>query len=51
MPGMSVNLFEKMPIQQALQGIGTRPENIDFNNQLNQFNSILNRTLVAIGIK
>ena len=36
---LSVTLFEKMPIQQALQGIGTPPENIDFSNQLNLFDS------------
>ena len=36
---LSVTLFEKMPIQQALQGIGMPPENTDFNNQLNLFNS------------
>ena len=36
---LSVTLFEKMPIQQALQGIGGPPENTDFNNQLNLFDS------------
>jgi Domain of unknown function (DUF4372)/Transposase DDE domain len=36
---LSVTLFEKMPIQQALQGIGTPPENTDFSNQLNLFDS------------
>lgn len=36
---LSVTLFEKMPIQQALQGIGGTPENTDFNNQLNLFDS------------
>ncbi|MBI5437191.1 MAG: IS4 family transposase, partial [Nitrosomonadales bacterium] len=36
---LSVTLFEKMPIQQALQGIGGQPENTDFNNQLNLFDS------------
>jgi hypothetical protein len=32
-------LFEKMPIQQALQGIGAQAENTDFSNQLNLFDS------------
>jgi hypothetical protein len=36
---LSVTLFEKMPIQQALQGIGGQAENTDFNNQLNLFDS------------
>ena len=36
---LSVTVFEKMPIQQALQGIGTSPENTDFSNQLNSFDS------------
>lgn len=36
---LSVTLFEKMPIQQALQGIGGQPENTDFSNQLNLFDS------------
>lgn len=36
---LSVTLFEKMPIQQALQGISGEAENIDFNNQLNLFDS------------
>jgi len=36
---LSVTLFEKMPIQQALQGIGGPPENNGFNNQLNLFDS------------
>ena len=36
---LSVTLFEKMPIQQALQGIGGPPENTDFSNQLNLFDS------------
>jgi len=36
---LSVTLFEKMPIQQALQGIGVPHENTDFNNQLNLFDS------------
>ena len=34
-----VTLFEKMPIQQALQGVGTSPENTYFSNQLNLFDS------------
>jgi len=28
-----------MPIQQALQGVGTSPENTYFSNQLNLFDS------------
>ena len=36
---LSVTLFEKMPIQQALQGIVGSPENTDYNNQLNLFDS------------
>jgi hypothetical protein len=36
---LSVTLFEKMPIQQALQGIGAQAENTDFSNQLNLFDS------------
>ena len=36
---LSVTLFEKMPIQQALQAIGGTPENTNFNNQLNLFDS------------
>ena len=36
---LSVTLFEKMPIQQALEGIGGQPENTDSNNQLNLFDS------------
>ncbi len=36
---LSVTLFEKMPVQQALQGIGVLPENTDFSNQLNLFDS------------
>lgn len=36
---LSVTLFEKMPIQQTLQGIGGAPENSDFGNQLNLFDS------------
>ncbi|HLA74941.1 MAG TPA: IS4 family transposase [Gammaproteobacteria bacterium] len=36
---LSVTLFEKMPIQQALQAIGGSPENTDFDNQLNLFDS------------
>ena len=36
---LSVTLFEKMPIQQALQSIGGSPENTDFDNQLNLFDS------------
>lgn len=36
---LSVTLFEKMPIQQALQGIDDRPENTNSNNQLNLFDS------------
>ena len=36
---LSVTLFEKMPIQQALQGIGGQTENTDFSNQLNLFDS------------
>ena len=35
----SVTLFEKMPIQQALQGISGEAENTDFSNQLNLFDS------------
>ena len=36
---LSVTLFEKMPIQQALQGIGHSSENLDLGNQLNLFDS------------
>jgi len=36
---LSVTLFEKMPIQQALQGISGQSENTNFNNQLNLFDS------------
>lgn len=36
---LSVTLFEKMPIQQALQGIDDQAENTDRNNQLNLFDS------------
>lgn len=36
---LSVTLFEKMPIQQALQGIGNSSEYLDLNNQLNLFDS------------
>jgi transposase len=36
---LSVTLFEKMPIQHALQGIGGQTENADFSNQLNLFDS------------
>jgi len=36
---LSVTLFEKMPIQQALQGINGQSENVDLNNQLNLFDS------------
>jgi transposase len=36
---LSVTLFEKMPIQQALQGISGQTENTDFSNQLNLFDS------------
>ncbi|MHB1333321.1 MAG: IS4 family transposase, partial [Sulfuriferula sp.] len=36
---LSVTLFEKMPIQQALQGVDGQTENTDFSNQLNLFNS------------
>ena len=36
---LSVTLFEKMPIQQALQGIDDRPENTNSNNQLKLFDS------------
>jgi transposase len=36
---LSVTLFEKMPIQQALQGIGGQSENTDSSNQLNLFDS------------
>ena len=36
---LSVTLFEKMPIQQALQGIGYSPDNADTCNQLNLFDS------------
>jgi hypothetical protein len=36
---LSVTLFENMPIQQALQGIGGQEENTNFNNQLNLFDS------------
>ena len=36
---LSVTLFEKMPIQQALQGISGEAENTDFSNQLNLFDS------------
>jgi Domain of unknown function (DUF4372)/Transposase DDE domain len=36
---LSVTLFEKMPIQQALQGIDDQAEIADHNNQLNLFDS------------
>ena len=36
---LSVTLFEKMPILQALQGIDDQPENANCNNQLNLFDS------------
>jgi transposase len=36
---LSVTLFEKMPIQQALQGINDQTENTICNNQLNLFDS------------
>ena len=36
---LSVTLFEKIPIQQALQGIGYSPDNADTCNQLNLFDS------------
>ena len=36
---LSVTLFEKMPIQQALQGISGQAENTDSSNQLNLFDS------------
>jgi hypothetical protein len=36
---LSVTLFEKMPIQQALQSIGGQTENTDISNQLNLFDS------------
>lgn len=36
---LSVTLFEKMPIYQALQGINDQSENTNCNNQLNLFNS------------
>lgn len=36
---LSVTLFEKMPIQQALQGIDSEAENTKFGNQLNLFDS------------
>ncbi len=36
---LSITLFEKMPIQQALQGTDDQSENIDCNNQLNLFDS------------
>ncbi|MEO6975818.1 MAG: transposase, partial [Gallionella sp.] len=36
---LSVTLFEKMPIQQALQGIDDQSENTVCNNQLNLFDS------------
>lgn len=36
---LSVTLFENMPIQQALQGIGGQAENTDCSNQLNLFDS------------
>jgi transposase len=36
---LSVTLFEKMPIQQALQGIGGQSENSSLSNQLNLFDS------------
>lgn len=36
---LSVTLFEKMPIQQALQGIGHSPDGADQSNQLNLFDS------------
>ena len=36
---LSVTLFEKMPIQQALQGIGYSPDSTEQSNQLNLFDS------------
>ena len=36
---LSVTLFEKMPIQQALQGIGYSPNSTEQRNQLNLFDS------------
>ena len=36
---LSVTLFEKMPIQQALQGVDDQSENTNCNNQLNLFDS------------
>ncbi len=36
---LSVTLFEKMPIQQALQSISGQTENADISNQLNLFDS------------
>ena len=36
---LSVTLFEKMPIQQALQGIGHSSDDLDLSNQLNLFDS------------
>lgn len=36
---LSVTLFEKMPIQQALQGIDYNSENTIYSNQLNLFDS------------
>jgi len=36
---LSVTLFEKMPIQQALQNIGDQTENADHSNQLNLLDS------------
>lgn len=36
---LSVTVFEKMPIQQALQGIGGPADNANFSNQLNLFDS------------
>ena len=36
---LSVTLFENMPIQQALQGVGGQAENTDCSNQLNLFDS------------
>ena len=36
---LSVTVFEKMPIQQALQGIGGPADNTNFSNQLNLFDS------------
>ena len=36
---LSVTLFEKMPLQQALQALGNRSNIIENQNQLNLFNS------------